>query len=46
MGIIVLSLTLIPLQGIGGMQLYTTEVPRYTKDKIHPKVKDTTNGYI
>lgn len=41
MGIIVLSLTLIPLLGIGGMQLYTAEVPGPTKDKIHPKVKDT-----
>lgn len=41
MGIIVLSLAIIPLLGIGGMQLYSAEVPGPTKDKIHPKVKDT-----
>lgn len=41
MGIIVLSLAIIPLLGIGGMQLYAAEVPGPTKDKIHPKVKDT-----
>ncbi|MFO7869265.1 MAG: TrkH family potassium uptake protein [Bacteroidales bacterium] len=41
MGIIVLSLAILPILGIGGMQLYTAEVPGPTKDKIHPKVKDT-----
>ncbi len=41
MGIIVLSLAILPILGIGGMQLYAAEVPGPTKDKIHPKVKDT-----
>ena len=41
MGIIVLSLAILPLLGIGGMQLYTAEVPGVTKDKIHPRVKET-----
>ena len=41
MGIIVLSLAILPILGIGGMQLYVAEVPGPTKDKIHPRVKDT-----
>ncbi len=41
MGIIVLSLAILPLLGIGGMQLYTAEVPGITKDKFHPRVKET-----
>ncbi len=41
MGIIVLSLTLLPLLGIGGMQLFSAEVPGITKDKLHPRVKET-----
>ena len=41
MGIIVLSLAILPLLGIGGMQLFTAEVPGVTKDKIHPRVKET-----
>lgn len=41
MGIIVLSLTLLPLLGIGGMQLFSAEVPGVTKDKLHPRVKET-----
>lgn len=41
MGIIVLSLAILPILGIGGMQLYVAEVPGPTKDKIHPRVRDT-----
>lgn len=41
MGIVVLSLTIVPLLGIGGMQLYTAEVPGPTKEKIHPRIQDT-----
>lgn len=41
LGIIVLSLAILPLLGIGGMQLYTAEMTGPTKDKIHPRVKDT-----
>lgn len=41
MGIIVLSLAILPLLGIGGMQLYAAEVPGITKDKLHPRVKET-----
>jgi trk system potassium uptake protein len=41
MGIIVLSIAILPILGIGGMQLFLAEVPGPTKDKIHPKVKET-----
>ncbi|MFO7446866.1 MAG: TrkH family potassium uptake protein [Ignavibacteriaceae bacterium] len=41
MGIIVLSLAILPILGIGGMQLFVAEVPGPTKDKIHPRVQET-----
>jgi len=41
MGIIVLSLVILPILGIGGMQLFIAEVPGPTPDKIHPRVKET-----
>lgn len=41
LGIIVLSLAILPILGIGGMQLFIAEVPGPTPDKIHPRVKET-----
>jgi len=41
MGIIVLSLAILPMLGIGGMQLFVAEVPGPTPDKLHPRVKET-----
>jgi trk system potassium uptake protein len=41
MGIIVLSIAILPLLGIGGMQLYQAEVAGPSKDKLHPRVKET-----
>ena len=41
MGIIVLSIAILPMLGIGGMQLFVAEVPGPTPDKIHPRVKET-----
>src|SRR5690606_30751881 len=41
MGIIVLSLAILPPLGIGGMQLFIAEVPGPTKDKIHPRIRET-----
>lgn len=41
MGFIVLSLAILPILGIGGMQLFVAEVPGPTKDKIHPRIKET-----
>lgn len=41
MGIIVLTLVVLPVLGIGGMQLFAAEVPGPTPDKLHPRVKET-----
>lgn len=41
MGIVVLSLAILPAFGIGGMSLFTAESPGVTVDKINPKIKDT-----
>jgi len=41
MGIIVLSLAILPFLGLGGMQLYKAEVPGPTPDKLKPRIKDT-----
>lgn len=41
MGIIVLSLAILPFLGIGGMQLFIAEVPGPTKDKLHPRIAET-----
>ncbi|MCF8335577.1 MAG: TrkH family potassium uptake protein [Bacteroidales bacterium] len=41
MGIIVLSLAILPIFGIGGMQLFVADVPGPTPDKFHPRVKET-----
>lgn len=39
MGIIVLSLAILPVFGIGGMQLFSAEVPGPTPDKISPRIR-------
>ncbi len=41
MGIIVLSLVILPILGIGGIQLFIAEVPGPTPDKLHPRIKET-----
>jgi len=41
MGIIVLSLAILPLLGIGGMQLFVAEMPGITPDKLHPRITQT-----
>ncbi|MBN2165361.1 MAG: TrkH family potassium uptake protein [Marinilabiliaceae bacterium] len=41
MGIIVLSLAILPILGVGGMQLFEAEVPGITADKLHPRITDT-----
>ena len=41
MGIIVLTIAILPLLGIGGMELFVNEAPGPTKDKIHPRIKET-----
>lgn len=41
MGIIVLSLAILPVFGIGGMQLFVAEVPGPAPDKISPRIRET-----
>jgi trk system potassium uptake protein len=41
MGIILLSIAILPILGIGGMQLFKAEVAGPDKDKIHPRVRET-----
>jgi len=41
MGIILLSLAVLPFLGVGGMQLYKAEVPGPAADKLRPKISQT-----
>jgi len=41
MGIIVLAIAILPLLGIGGMQLFAAEAPGPSSDKLHPRITDT-----
>ena len=44
MGIIVLAIAILPLLGIGGMQLYRAEMPGAYKDKLTPRITDTAKA--
>jgi len=41
MGIIVLSIAILPLIRVGGMQMFAAEAPGPTTDKISPRIKET-----
>jgi len=41
MGIIVLAVAILPLLGIGGMQLFAAETPGPGTSKLHPRIADT-----
>ncbi len=41
MGIIVLTLAILPFLGVGGMQLFQAEVPGPTADRLYPRIQDT-----
>ncbi len=41
MGIIVLTVAIFPLLGIGGIELFVAEAPGPTSDKIHPRIQGT-----
>ncbi len=41
MGIIVLTIAILPLLGIGGMQLFSAESPGPSADKLHPRITET-----
>jgi len=44
MGIIVLAIAILPLLGVGGMQLYKAETPGAYKDKLTPRITDTAKA--
>jgi len=44
MGIIVLSLAILPLMGVGGMQLYRAEIPGPMPDKLTPRIQETAKS--
>ncbi len=41
MGILVLAVAVLPFLGIGGLQLYRSEMPGVTKDKLKPRLHAT-----
>jgi trk system potassium uptake protein len=41
MGIIVLTVAIMPLLGIGGIELFVAESPGPTSDKVHPRIRET-----
>ncbi|MBK5099791.1 MAG: TrkH family potassium uptake protein, partial [Desulfobacteraceae bacterium] len=41
MGIIVLSIAILPFLGVGGMQLYRAETPSPVVDKLKPRISET-----
>ncbi|TVR42561.1 MAG: TrkH family potassium uptake protein [Bacteroidia bacterium] len=41
MGIIVLTLAILPILGVGGMQLFVAEVPGTTPSRLHPRITQT-----
>jgi len=41
MGIIVLTIAILPFIGVGGMQLYKAEVPGPVADKLQPRITET-----
>lgn len=41
MGILLLSIAVLPLLGVGGMQMFNAEVPHVTVEKLTPRVSQT-----
>ena len=41
MGIIVLTIAILPILGIGGMELFTAEAPGIGGEKLHPRITQT-----
>lgn len=41
MGMVIFGVAILPLLGVGGMQLYAAEAPGPTKDKITPRIAET-----
>ncbi len=45
MGIIVLSIAILPMFGLGGMQLYAAEVTGLSYEKLSPRIADTAKMF-
>ena len=41
MGIIVLTVAILPILGVGGIELFVAEAPGPSAEKIHPRIKET-----
>ncbi len=41
MGMIVLAVAILPILGVGGMQLFIAEVPGISYDKLQPRIRET-----
>lgn len=46
LGIIVISMALLPVFGISGVQIFSAEATGPTKDKIHPKISETAKRLL
>jgi trk system potassium uptake protein len=46
MGIIVLSVAMLPFLGIGGVQLFTSDIPGVVKEKLHPQINETARRLL
>ncbi|MCP5404902.1 MAG: hypothetical protein H6922_01570 [Pseudomonadaceae bacterium] len=44
MGIVVLAVAVLPFLGVGGMQMYRSELPGVTKDKLQPRLRQTAQA--
>ncbi|HCC68853.1 MAG TPA: potassium transporter [Nitrospiraceae bacterium] len=44
MGIIVLSLAILPMLGTGGMQIFKAEVPEIVVERLRPRITDTAKS--
>jgi trk system potassium uptake protein TrkH len=44
MGIILLSVAVLPLLGVGGMQLFKAEVPGFKSEKLKPRIAETAKS--
>ena len=44
MGIILLSVAILPMIGVAGMELFKAEVPGPTKEKLHPRIRETAKA--
>lgn len=45
MGIIVLTVALFPLLGIGGFELFAAEAPGPSAEKLHPRIRETAKRF-